>query len=58
MVGAQHAVTQKLTPQELIESARSSTDGIFIRETINRIEECPIPQDEKEGCALSLGAYI
>lgn len=48
MVRAQHAVTHKLTSEQLIESARSSTDGLYIREAINRIEESAISQEVKD----------
>ena len=44
---AQHAVTQKRTTAQLIESARSSMDGMFIREAINRVEESPISGEER-----------
>ena len=48
---AQHAVTQKRTTARLIESARSSMDGMFIRQTINGIEESQISTEGRNATA-------
>lgn len=54
MARAQHSTTLRLTTQELIESARTSIDGIVIREAINRIEESPLTSEEKNEAIVML----